>query len=504
MKFRPPPPTELRGGDEVDPAFAVMGAEFGRLTRTAGGMSDGTPWDDEPTRTSRAEGAERRKQKSKYKPNGAGDSREVISLDDFYAYMPLHNYIFAPARTTWPGASVNSRIAPISIGFDKDGEEKFISASTWLDQNRPIEQMTWVPGLPEVIKDRLIIEGGLINRLGVQCFNLYLPPKIAPGVAALADKWVKHVELVFPEDTEHILDWLAHRVQCPHEKINHALVLGGLQGIGKDSLLEPVKYSVGPWNFQEVSPTQLLGRFNGFLKSVILRVSEAHDLGEFDRFQLYDHMKAYTAAPPDVLRVDEKHLREYAIVNCCGVIVTTNHKTDGIFLPADDRRHYVAWSDLTKEDPRFQDDYWNDLWNYYANGGRQHVTAFLQQRNLGNFNAKAPPPKTPAFWAIVDASRAPEESELADALDRLGNPDAVTLAAIINVAIENFAEWLSDRRNRRTIPHRFEKCGYVPVRNPDDRHDGQWKINSRRQTIYAKATLSFRAQIEAARKLLRR
>jgi hypothetical protein len=58
-----------------------------------------------------------------------------------------------------------------------------------------------------------------------------------------------------------------------------------------------------------------------------------------------------------VLRVDEKNLREYSILNCCGVIVTTNHKSDGIHLPADDRRHYVAWSDLTKAD--FADDYWS-------------------------------------------------------------------------------------------------------------------------------------------------
>jgi hypothetical protein len=43
-------------------------------------------------------------------------------------------------------------------------------------------------------------------------------------------------------------------------------------------------------------------------QSVILSVSDARDLGEYDRFQLYDHMKAYTAAPPDVLRVDEKNV----------------------------------------------------------------------------------------------------------------------------------------------------------------------------------------------------
>ena len=120
---------------------------------------------------------------------------------------------------------------------------------------------------------------------------------------------------VFGTDADHIVKWLAHRVQRPHDKINHALVLGGMQGIGKDTLLEPVKYAVGPWNFHEVSPQQMLGRFNSFLKSVILRVNEARDLGDVNRYQFYDHLKAYTAAPPDVLRCDERHLREHSVLN---------------------------------------------------------------------------------------------------------------------------------------------------------------------------------------------
>ena len=34
---------------------------------------------------------------------------------------------------------------------------------------------------------------------------------------------------------------------------NHARVLGGDQGIGKDSMLEPVKQAIGLWNFIETS-----------------------------------------------------------------------------------------------------------------------------------------------------------------------------------------------------------------------------------------------------------
>ena len=83
---------------------------------------------------------------------------------------------------------------------------------------------------------------------------------------------------------------------------------------------------------------------------MILRVNEARDLGDVDRFKFYDHTKIYTASPPDVLRVDEKNLREHYVFNVLGFLITTNHKTDGIYLPADDRRHYVAWSDHTKEE----------------------------------------------------------------------------------------------------------------------------------------------------------
>jgi hypothetical protein len=243
----------------------------------------------------------------------------------------------------------------------------------------------------------------------------------------------------------------------------------------------------------------MLGRFNGFVKSVILRVSEARDLGEVNRFGLYDHLKSYTAAPPDVLRVDEKNLREHAVLNCCGVIITTNHKMDGIFLPPDDRRHFVAWSDLSKED--FTQDYWNTLYSWYERGGSHHVAAYLAELDISSFDPKAPPPKTAAFWAIVDASQAPEDAEMADILDQLGMPAAVTLSRIKSQASGDFGLWINDRKNRRQIPYRLEKCGYVAVRN-DAAKDGLWKIHDARQTIYAKNCMSTTDRCKAAGRLI--
>lgn len=433
-------------------------------------------------------------------------SPEGVSLNDFRAYMPMHNYIFMPTGELWPATSVNSRIRPLvdrgadgSPRLDDKGKPKMLTAANWLDRERPVEQMTWAPGEPKVIEGRLTSEGGWITRPGCACFNLYRPPIVLTGNPAGAARWLDHVERVYPAEAAHIVKWLAHRVQRPHEKINHALVLGGAQGIGKDTLLEPVKAAIGPWNFVEVSPQHMLGRFNGFAKSVILRVSEARDLGDVDRFAFYDHMKTYTAAPPDVLRVDEKNLREYAILNVCGVIITTNHKADGIFLPPDDRRHFVAWSELSRED--FPDGYWPDFYGWYQAAGIRDVAAYLRTLDLTGFDAKAPPPKTDGFWTIVDSNRAPEDADMADALDRLGNPAATTLVALSGQASQEFGAWLLDRRNSRKVPHRLEECGYDHVRNPSAK-DGLWKFTHGRAAIYAKKDLAVRDRIAAAEALV--
>ena len=147
------------------------------------------------------------------KSNGAAS--QGISVEDFHAYMPMHSYIFTPSREMWPAASINARIPPI----EDPSTDKPIPASAWLDKNKPVEQMTWAPGKPMLIKNRLISDGGWIDRDGVSCFNLYRPPIAKHGDPKLADVWIDHVNRVYPNDADHIVKWLAQRVQRPEEKI---------------------------------------------------------------------------------------------------------------------------------------------------------------------------------------------------------------------------------------------------------------------------------------------
>jgi hypothetical protein len=90
-----------------------------------------------------------------------------VTLNDFVAYLPEHTYIFLPNGKHWPKESINSVIPPmplinkcgLPVTNDK-GKQVMISASEWLDQNQPVHDMTWAPGEPELIEDKITCEGG--------------------------------------------------------------------------------------------------------------------------------------------------------------------------------------------------------------------------------------------------------------------------------------------------------------------------------------------------------
>jgi hypothetical protein len=192
------------------------------------------------------------------------------------------------------------------------------------------------------------------------------------------------------------------------------------------------------------------------------------------------------ATPPNTLRVNEKYVREYYIINCLGMVVTTNYR-DALYLPANDRRHYVAFSERRTED--FGKEFWDSFWSWYTDGGGlKHVAALLHRYDLSGFNPKAAPPKTPAFWHMVNVDRGEEHSELADAIDALKNPDALT----INQLMEKVPglEWLRDLKKRRIVRKRLEESGYVAAANARAKSNhGMWTINSKRQVIYARSDL---------------
>jgi hypothetical protein len=434
-------------------------------------------------------------------PEEEDEKLTQVTRNDFLAHLEMHQFIHIKTGKLWPAATINNTLPAVEIGTkevtNSKGETEtkpvFQPASKWLNINHGISGLTWAPGHAMLMRDTVIRKSGWIHSPGEWTYNQYLGPTIEHRDGN-ASPWLDLVRRVFPTDAEHIIQFCAHRVQHPEQKINHGLFLGGGMGIGKDSILVPVVHAVGPWNFNEISPEHLLGQFNGFVKCVVLRISEARDLGDQTRNEFYERIKTLLVVPPPVIPVNEKHLREHHVPNVCGTIITSNHP-DALFLPADDRRFYIAWSTLKKEE--FAPGYWTALHKWFDNGGNEIVAGYLANMDLSGFDAKAPPSKTQAWKRMVNMSRAPEDAELADAIEKHGNPDAITIAQVLSRAGVALCESLRDKRNSRNIWRRFEDCGYVAVDNPDAK-SGFWTVGGTRQVVYTKQKLTDREQLIAA------
>ncbi|HZL39657.1 MAG TPA: primase-helicase family protein [Pseudolabrys sp.] len=274
----------------------------------------------------------------------AVDARAGLSLGHFWSFGPMNQFFFVPSLALWPVGSVDARLRPLPVinldgspKLNKKDEQVYIPASKWLSQNRSVETMTWAPGQPSVIFNKAMsADGGLTNAPGFRCFNTYRAPPPPRGNVMEAVRWVDLVKKLYPKDAEHIFNYAAHRVQKPGDKINHCLVLLGVPGIGKDTLIAAILRAVGTWNCTEASPQDFFEAFNPHVRAVIMRINEAHDLGDVSRYSFYERTKIYAASPPETLPVNDKNIRKYYIPNVCGIIITSNYRTECLYLPADD------------------------------------------------------------------------------------------------------------------------------------------------------------------------
>ena len=124
-----------------------------------------------------------------------------------------------------------------------------------------------------------------------------------------------------------------------------------------------------------LSPTHLLGRFNSFAKSVILRVNEARDLGEIEPLQL---LRSQQGLHRRTARRAARRREASARILRVQLPWRSDHHQpqDRRHLPAS-RRPPPLRGVVGSHQGGFPPDYWNKLWGWYETGGFGHVAAYL-------------------------------------------------------------------------------------------------------------------------------
>lgn len=359
-----------------------------------------------------------------------------------------------------------------------------------------VEGASWWPGRPRFIRNVVITDRGKLGVRGATTFNLYWPGPPAPERWSEPRPWIDHVKKLYPDPLvhEHFFDFAAHAVQFPGQKVNHGIVMSGVQGIGKDTALLPLRHAVGEWNSAEVGPDDIARQYNTFVRSVLLVVNEVRPHEEEHRAStFYNMLKPLLAAPPEMLGVQAKYMNTVYVPNLCHVILTTNDPLT-MFIPKEDRRLFIMDSPLF--DPKlhrvFEEDYFDELHRWMDEGGKEDVHGWLAARKIDPRRMKEPPPMTEGKRQIVTTGAEVRRHPIDDLIDAYLEwaPDATVIFGSDLLGFANAQDDLFDDRedvlaglSRKDLPHKMAARGFRLVR-PDAsewkrKEAGRWAFRSR-------------------------
>lgn len=366
--------------------------------------------------------------------------------------------------------------APKKRGRPRKRKEKLINPHRDImrvENDQFVEGSTWWPGKDQIVHDWFIDKSGFRPAPGRRIYNAYRPPadpRSLGGSAAMADTWVEHVRKLWPDPVEHeyFFDYCAHMVQRPDEKPNAAVIMSGVQGIGKDAALLPVKVAIGLWNSVGISPDMLFDQYKPWIETLMLVVDEVRPTdSDHQASSMYNILKPFTAAPPLTLPLNDKYDKIRHVINLMRVVLTTNDWMS-MYIPPEDRRMFIMHSHLAKGwhveagDP----DYFERLFAWFEGGGDAHVAAWLLARDISSFKAKTPPPQTQGWHAVAGTWSGEGDDCISASLDALGKPPVVFGTELLNATMDRSEEVMGYLRSSRKIALRMQKDGYTLCGTP--------------------------------------
>ena len=221
------------------------------------------------------------------------------------------------------------------------------------------------------------------------------------------------VEHLFPEEYEraHILNALAFHVANPGAKVSHVLMITGVQGSGKNTLVDIIRPIVGSSNARVIGGEALQSRFNSELVDV--QALAIDEVVHRDGWAIANAIKPLIT--DDTILAEAKRENRRRATTPRLIFILSNDRTP-LPLEPGDRRFFVPAYGTSKLSTEF----------YTAlHAALDHeVPAFyaeLLKRDVSGFNPKAAPPITQAKLELQAAVRPPLERQLREMIeDRRG------------------------------------------------------------------------------------
>jgi len=335
---------------------------------------------------------------------------------------------------------------------------------------------TYWPGLPQLIVN--MGSGPLVNFT----INRWIAPVVQARTVTSTEikPWLDHLDFILESESGRFVKWCAYVVQHPEDKPNWHFLIMGCPGVGKDTMVVPVKLAIGTRNCLEAEIPQLHGDFNDAYEKKLLIVSETSQPWR-EAHRLWTRLKQVLAKPPDTLRINPKHLQPYLIPNLGAAILFSND-LNPIFIEPGDRRLHILNQRHIRQKPAA---YYDALRNWLDAGGADAVASYLHGYPLSDaekLGFKGNAPDSPAKQALIQQNLNPAlyafEEMVRDA--RSGVLSALTTVSEMVEAIElragkrfrptpqEVGAWLLDMEHKgkgagrlRRDPNNPSYCGAV-------------------------------------------
>lgn len=195
---------------------------------------------------------------------------------------------------------------------------------------------------------------------------------------------------------EYFLNFIAHIVQYPHEKIPIAFIIKGKQGTGKNVWLGLIGTIIGLAHYITSSnPKDFFGDYaEGFYHKLLVNMNECEGR---DTFDFEGRIKSFITE--DTITLNRKFVQPITILNLARLIITTNKPTP---IPIDIRskeRRYVVY-ETTDEylDSQYGTQFWTQLIAFFK---KPEVIAcvydYLMERDIKDYDWRAKRPITKAY-----------------------------------------------------------------------------------------------------------
>lgn len=218
--------------------------------------------------------------------------------------------------------------------------------------------------------------------------------------------WLDLLEHLIPDEEErgHALKRIAFDIQKPDAKCNWHLVMIGVYGAGKDSLMMPIAKIFGD-AFSVVGNDEIKSPYDdGFAKRKIIHVNEVRGLSG-NALEKVKRRAATQGGAWETLNI--KSEKQILHPNLWSFYFLTNHK-DAMNIDKDERRFFVTYAS-SQMDEDLQGRYFRWL---EGDDGPAKLFNFLLNVDLSEFDPSRVPMKTKAFLEMVEDSKSDAQMDL--------------------------------------------------------------------------------------------